>query len=160
MLPLSIGMATTIRVCFLLGEKNPTQASVAVQSAIFFGVVVALLSALLTVTARTHIATLYTADPEVISLAADLMLLAAMFQFSDAIQVISAGALRGYKDTAAMFYLTFISYWLIGLPIGCVLALTDWLVPAMAASGFWIGFICGLTCRRHLTRLTAFLYTT
>ena len=78
-------------------------------------------------------------------MAAGLMMLAAIFQFSDAIQVVSATALRGYKDTAAMFYLSFISYWVIGMTIGCILALTDWIVPRMAAAGFWVGFICGLT---------------
>ena len=76
----------------------------------------------------------------------NLLLLAAMFQFSDAIQVISGTILRGYKDTTAMFYLSFISYWLVGLSVGSVLALTDWIVPKMAGAGFWIGFICGLTC--------------
>lgn len=78
-------------------------------------------------------------------MAADLMLLAAMFQFSDAMQVISGCALRGYKDSKAMFYITFVSYWLIGLSCGCILGLTDWVVPKMAAPGFWIGFIVGLT---------------
>jgi MATE family multidrug resistance protein len=68
-----------------------------------------------------------------------------MFQFSDAIQVISGTALRGYKDTAAMFYLSFISYWVVGMTVGCILGLTDWIVPQMAAAGFWIGFICGLS---------------
>ena len=68
-----------------------------------------------------------------------------MFQFSDAIQVISGTALRGYKDTAWMFYLSFISYWIVGMTIGCILGLTDWIVPKMAGAGFWIGFICGLS---------------
>ena len=69
-----------------------------------------------------------------------------MFQFSDAIQVISANALRGYKDTTAMFYITFCAYWLIGLPIGVILGRTDWLSSEpMAADGFWIGIIAGLT---------------
>lgn len=145
MLPLSIGMACTIRVGYLLGQENSRQASMALKSAMLLGIIIAILSAILTLIARSQIAALYTKETEVIQLAANLMLLAAMFQFSDAIQVISAGALRGYKDTAAMFYLTFIAYWLIGLPIGCVLALTDWLVPAMSAAGFWVGFICGLT---------------
>jgi MATE family multidrug resistance protein len=73
------------------------------------------------------------------------MLLAAMFQLSDAIQVIAACALRGYKDTKAMFYITFISYWVIGLSLGVTLGLTNIIVPKMAAEGFWIGIIVGLT---------------
>lgn len=145
MIPLSIGMAASIRVGHLLGENKPLQAKKAVLGGLGIGITIACVTATMTVLARTYISSLYSIDPAVIDLAASLMLLAAMFQFSDAIQVISGCALRGYKDTTAMFYITFIAYWLIGLPIGCILALTDWLRPPMSAAGFWIGFICGLT---------------
>ena len=73
------------------------------------------------------------------------MLLAAIYQFSDTIQVVSAGALRGYKDTKSILYITFLSYWLIGLSVGLILGITDWFVPKMGPYGFWIGFIVGLT---------------
>lgn len=73
------------------------------------------------------------------------MLLAALYQISDSVQVIGSGVLRGYKDTRAIFFITFIAYWVLGLPSGYLLALTDALVPAMGPSGFWIGFIIGLT---------------
>jgi multidrug resistance protein, MATE family len=145
MFPLSIGMAASIRVGHLLGENRPRQAKMAVIGGLGLGLCIACLTATMTVVERTYISGLYSIDPQVIELAASLMLLAAMFQFSDAIQVISACALRGYKDTSAMFYITFVAYWLIGLPIGCILALTDWLLPQMYAAGFWIGFICGLS---------------
>eukprot|EP01093_Parvamoeba_rugata_P013893 TRINITY_DN4378_c0_g1_i4.p1 TRINITY_DN4378_c0_g1~~TRINITY_DN4378_c0_g1_i4.p1 ORF type:complete len:339 (-),score=37.43 TRINITY_DN4378_c0_g1_i4:68-1084(-) len=145
MIPLSLGMATSIRVSHLLGENNPLQAKMATRAALLMGLTSATLTATMTYLARVHIGELYSNNAEVINMAAGLMLLAALFQFSDAIQVVSATALRGYKDTAAMFYLSFISYWVIGMTIGCILALTDWIVPRMAAAGFWIGFICGLT---------------
>jgi MATE family multidrug resistance protein len=45
-----------------------------------------------------------------------------------------------------MFIISFICYWLIGLPVGVSLSLTDLLVPAMGAKGFWIGFITALSC--------------
>ena len=41
--------------------------------------------------------------------------------------------------------LTMIAYWLIGLPTGYVLGLTDWLGPARGPAGFWIGLIVGLS---------------
>ncbi|WP_026374861.1 MATE family efflux transporter [Aestuariibacter salexigens] len=145
MLPLSIGMAATIRVGYLLGEVGLPGSRVAIRSALLIGIVIAVASAVLTILLRYPIASLYTENNEVIELAATLMLMAALFQFSDAIQVISAGLLRGFKDTKAMFYLTFISYWLVGLPTGCILALTDWVVSPMQAKGFWIGFIVGLS---------------
>jgi MATE family multidrug resistance protein len=153
MLPLSLGMATSIRIGYLLGENRPQQAKLASYCALSLGLVIASITATLTVLMSVVIATFYTTDIEVIELAASLMFLAALFQFSDAIQVISGTALRGYKDTAAMFYLSFISYWGVGMTIGCILALTDWIVPKMAASGFWIGFISGLSCAAVLLGL-------
>tara|TARA_R110002167_G_scaffold109303_8_gene278589 strand:+ start:306 stop:1667 length:1362 start_codon:yes stop_codon:yes gene_type:complete len=145
MIPLSLGMATSIRIGYLLGESRPDQAKIATRCAFLLGISIAVFTATLTVLAREPIARLYSIDEEVITLASSLLLLAAMFQFSDAIQVISGTALRGYKDTAWMFYLSFISYWIVGMTIGCILGLTDWIVPKMAGAGFWIGFICGLS---------------
>ncbi len=88
---------------------------------------------------------LYTNDQAVISLAAQLFVYAAIYQFSDAIQVACAGALRGYQDTRLPMLLTLIAYWLIGLPSGYVLALTDLLGPARGPAGFWQGLIIGLS---------------
>ena len=153
MIPLSLGMATSIRIGYLLGEGRPEQAKMASRCAYVIGISIALLTATFTVFARLPIAHLYSIDQEVIELASSLLLFAAMFQLSDAIQVISGTALRGYKDTAWMFYLSFISYWIVGMSIGCILGLTDWIVPRMAASGFWIGFICGLSCAAMLLYL-------
>ncbi len=73
------------------------------------------------------------------------MLLAAVYQISDSIQVIGSGILRGYKDTRSIFYITFTAYWVLGLPSGYILALTDLVVEPMGPAGFWIGFIIGLT---------------
>jgi len=153
MIPLSLGMATSIRIGYLLGESRPEQAKIATRCAFLLGISIAVFTATLTVLAREPIARLYSIDEEVITLASSLLLLAAMFQFSDAIQVISGTALRGYKDTAWMFYLSFISYWIVGMTIGCILGLTDWIVPKMAGAGFWIGFICGLSTAAILLSL-------
>nr|WP_240615466.1 MATE family efflux transporter [Alteromonas facilis] len=145
MFPLSIGMAVSIRVAYLIGHDHPKDARLALKSAVLLGLCIAIFTASLTVLLRYFIPTLYTSDISVIDYAAPLLLLAALFQFSDAIQAISANALRGYKDTTAMFLITFTAYWLIGLPMGLILALTDWIVPALQARGFWMGFIIGLS---------------
>lgn len=144
-LPLSLGVATTIRVGFSLGQGSTEGARVSAWTAQGVGMSLALMTAIFTVTFRESIAHLYTDNPEVITLAAQLMLLAAIYQFSDSIQVIGSGILRGYKDTRSIFFITFIAYWLLGLPSGYILALTDWVVPPMGPSGFWTGFIIGLT---------------
>ncbi|MCK5649661.1 MAG: MATE family efflux transporter, partial [Gammaproteobacteria bacterium] len=74
-----------------------------------------------------------------------LMIFTAFYQFSDGIQLCSAGALRGLKDTTIPMFLSIIAYWLIGFPLGYTLALTDIITDAMGAKGFWIGLLSGLS---------------
>ncbi|MBP2171231.1 MATE family multidrug resistance protein [Erwinia toletana] len=144
-LPLSLGVAATIRVGFSLGQGSAEGARVAAWTAQGVGVAMAAATATFTVIFREQIALLYNDNPEVVTLAAQLMLLAAIYQFSDSIQVIGSGILRGYKDTRSIFYITFIAYWVLGLPSGYVLAMTNLVVPALGPAGFWCGFIIGLT---------------
>lgn len=144
-IPLSLGVAATIRVGSRLGEASVDGAKVSAYTSIFTGVVMACITALMSVIFREQIAALYNDSPQVVALASSLMLLAAIYQISDAIQVIGTGVLRGYKDTRSIFYITFVAYWILGLPVGYLLGLTNYLVPAMGPSGFWWGFILGLT---------------
>ncbi|QOL25071.1 MATE family efflux transporter [Thalassotalea sp. LPB0316] len=145
MVPLSFAMALTIKVGYCVGQQKYQEAKEICKDALIFGLMIAVVTALCTIVFREQIAAIYTNEAPVIELAASLMFLAALFQFSDAIQVISAGALRGYKDTTSILIITFISYWFVGLSLGVLLALTDTIVPRMGAAGFWIGFISGLT---------------
>ena len=95
---------------------------------------------------RESIAALYTHDAAVISLAASLMVYTALFQFSDAIQVTAAGALRGYQDTRVTMLLTLFAYWGIGLPVGYGLGLSHWFGTPSGPAGLWQGLVVGLTC--------------
>ncbi|MBJ2065078.1 MATE family efflux transporter [Serratia odorifera] len=144
-MPLSLGVGATIRVGHRLGEGSVDGARVAAYAAIGVGIAMACCTALFTAALREPIALLYNDNPAVVAMASHLMLLAAIYQISDSIQVIGSGILRGYKDTRSIFFITFIAYWVLGLPSGYLLALTDAIVPAMGPSGFWIGFIIGLT---------------
>lgn len=145
MLPLSIGVGVTIRVGHSIGEGLPDHARVSARTGIMLGMAVAVCTAALTVLLREQIATIYTDDLQVITLAATLLFFAAIYQVSDSVQVVAAAALRGYKDTKAIFYVTIVAYWGLGLPTGMILGLTDWAVPRMGPQGFWVGFIVGLT---------------
>ena len=145
MLPLSIGVGVTIRVGHSIGEGQPEQARVAAPSGLMLGMAVGAPTAALAVLLREPIAGIYTDDLQVITLAATLLFFAAIYQISDSVQVVAAAALRGYKDTQAIFYITIIAYWGMGLPTGMILGLTDWVVPRMGPQGFWVGFIVGLT---------------
>ena len=78
---------------------------------------------------------------EVISIASKLLLIAAVFQITDTIQVVALGALRGMQDVKIPTFITFISYWLIGFPISYYLSLyTDY-----KSAGIWIGLLAGLS---------------
>ncbi|MFW8589555.1 MATE family efflux transporter [Glaciecola sp. 2405UD65-10] len=145
MIPLSIGLALAIRIGYLVGEGRAQHAKTSYWAAVLMAVCTVFVTASTIVVFNLEIASLYSTETAVISAAASLLLLAAIFQFSDAIQVVSASALRGYKDTRAMLIISFIAYWLIGFPTGVVLGLSDLIVPRMAAAGFWIGFIVGLS---------------
>ncbi|MBB3103639.1 MATE family efflux transporter [Azomonas macrocytogenes] len=146
MIPLSLGMAVTVRVGQALGRQAPGDAlfiaKVGMGTALCYAGVSASCIALLS----ERIASLYTSDPQIIAVASGLLLLAALFQFSDGLQITAAGALRGYQDTRMIMLLTLIAYWGIGLPIGAILGLTDWFGPASGPYGLWQGLIVGLSC--------------
>ncbi|WP_117234851.1 MATE family efflux transporter [Vibrio maerlii] len=145
MLPMSIGAAVSIRVGHKLGEKDTEGAMIASRVGLATGLATAVVTAILTVLLREQIALLYTDEQVVIAIATQLLLFAAVYQCTDSIQVVAAGALRGYKDMRSIFNRTFIAYWILGLPTGYILGLTDWIVEPMGAYGFWIGFIVGLS---------------
>ncbi|MDG3088063.1 MATE family efflux transporter [Vibrio hannami] len=145
MIPMSIGAAVSIRVGHKLGEESTEGAKISTQVSIALGLLLAAITALFTVVFRDEVTLLYTNDKEVASIAVQLLLIAAIYQLTDSVQVIGAGALRGYKDMKAIFNCTFVAYWVLGLPTGYILAMTDWIVPKIGVYGFWVGFIVGLT---------------
>lgn len=80
-------------------------------------------------------------NSEVIMIAAKLLLVAAVFQISDGIQVVVLGALRGLQDVKIPMYITFVAYWIIGFPISFYLGK----YTNLKAVGVWIGLLAGLT---------------
>jgi MATE family multidrug resistance protein len=141
MLPLGVAMATTVRVGRAVGAGDSEQ----VRYAGYVGIAASLATQMLSCTIMAlfpHvIAAMYTADVNVAGFAAQLLLLAAAFQFSDGIQVTAAGALRGLKDTTVPMAITTFAYWGIGMPVGWWLAFR----AGLGARGMWIGMIAGLT---------------
>ncbi|MFD2940491.1 MATE family efflux transporter [Flavobacterium notoginsengisoli] len=82
-----------------------------------------------------------TDNTEVIAIASKLLLIAAVFQISDGIQVVVLGALRGLQDVKIPMYITFVAYWVIGFPISYYLGEHT----ELKAQGVWIGLLAGLT---------------
>ncbi|AIY13590.1 MATE family efflux transporter [Cellulophaga baltica] len=78
---------------------------------------------------------------EVISIAAQLLVVAAIFQISDGLQVVILGALRGLQDVKVPTFITFVAYWMIGFPTSYYLSL----YTELKSTGIWIGLLAGLT---------------
>ena len=80
-------------------------------------------------------------NTEIIFIASKLLLVAAVFQISDGIQVVVLGALRGLQDVKIPMYITFVAYWIVGFPISYYLGKHT----NLGATGIWIGLLAGLT---------------
>lgn len=158
MLPLSLGMALTLRVSFLVGARAPDTARLISRSSLILAASIALVFALLLFTFSRPIAALYSSEADVQAVSVRLLTFAAMFQIADVIQVTCISALRGYKDTGVPMFIMLFSFWGVGLPLGYVLTFTDWLLPALGAAGFWVGLTAGLTSASLLLGWRLFRY--
>ena len=103
-------------------------------------------SAVILVVGGAALASLVSPDPAVVALAALLMAYAAVFQYPDGFQALSAGALRGLKDTRVPMFITVLAYWGLGLPLGYWLGI----VRGQGAPGLWTGLILGLSVAASL----------
>ncbi len=80
-------------------------------------------------------------NAEIIDITSKLLLVAAVFQISDGIQVVVLGALRGLQDVKIPMYITFVAYWVIGFPISYYLGKCT----SLESTGIWIGLLAGLS---------------
>lgn len=150
MVPLSLGVALLTRVGQSLGAGDPVAARFRAWVGVGTALACAVVSAAGMALFNTQIAAAYTTDTTVAAAAAQLLFLAAIFQLSDAAQVVTSSAIRGYKVTRSPMVIQLTSFWVVSLPLGCVLGLApEWLPwhPAqpLQAQGFWIALIAGLT---------------
>lgn len=141
MVPLGLALAITVRVGNAVGRDDARGVRYAGYAGILLCVATQFVSSALMLLLPTQIAGLYTSEPAVIVLAAQLLILAGLFQFSDGIQVASNGALRGLKDTRVPMLITVLAYWGVGMPVGWYLAF----VRELGARGMWMGLIAGLS---------------
>ena len=140
MVPLGISSAAAVRVGQELGRRDPDAARRAGWSAIIIGVGFMACSGAVFVSIPKMIARLFTPDPAVIRVGAELLLVAAAFQLFDGLQTVATGALRGAADTRTPMLANFVAYWLMGLPLGYVLCFRlGW-----GVLGIWIGLCGGL----------------
>lgn len=157
--PLSLGLALMLRISYLAGSGAAQTARELSFSAMGLALVIACFNISLLLFAHNHIVALYTRDQAVIAVAVHLFQFAAFFQLFDVLQTIAISSLRGYQDTRVPMLCIFIAFWLIGLPLGYVLAYTNWLASEpLGAAGFWMSLIIGLgaACVLLMIRLIRF----
>ncbi|MEO5890536.1 MAG: MATE family efflux transporter [Ferruginibacter sp.] len=131
----------SIRVSNAWGRNNWNDIANIGKSTLVSGICYGILGVLLFALFRNILPLAFNNDTEVLGLASVLMLYAAVFQVSDATQAIGVGLLRGVKDVKVPTLYIAIAYWVVGIPVGCLMAFTF----KMGAAGMWIGFVSGLT---------------
>lgn len=150
MFAMGLGVTAMIRVGNQKGLRNFRELRRVAQSIFFMGLLFAIGFALIFLIFRFSLPNFYVNlndltqiedTKEVVTLAASLLLLAAIFQISDSIQVIMLGALRGMQDVKIPTIITFVSYWVVGFPVCYYLS-----KPGMfGVAGIWVGLLFGLT---------------
>ena len=153
MLPLSLGLASAIRVGNLIGEKNYSQANYASNFSLRFSLIVAITNFILIISMGSLLISIYTSDPNVSVIALTLLAYAAIFQVPDAIGYSAIGSLRGHKDTFGPMVNFIISYWFIAIPIGVYLSFSDSTFLPTEAEGMWTGMIIGIVVSAILNTL-------
>lgn len=140
---IGLGVASTVLIGNKMGERNFVELrKVGVNNIkiVFLGMIGA---GLIFIVARNILPTFFTdsSDVHVIELASQLLIIAALFQLSDGIQVVTLGCLRGIQDVKIPSVITFIAYWIITIPLGYYLCY----IQGMGAIGMWIGLGIGLS---------------
>jgi MATE family multidrug resistance protein len=140
MVPLAISSATTVRVGHSLGAGDAAAARLRGRLGIISCGAFMLCSAVFMLFARDFVVGLYTNDQSVKEIALSLLLVAALFQVSDGVQIGAAAALRGYKDTRVPMVINLVAYWVIAFPLAYYAAVIARAEPKY----IWVAFVVGL----------------
>ncbi len=141
MVPLAFSSAITVRIGHALGAGFPSAARLAGLTGISMCALFMACSATFLLLFRDAVVSLYTNDTSVQAIAISLLLMAALFQIADGVQIGAAGALRGYKDTKVPMIINMFAYWALGFPLAYMAAITFRAPP----NYIWAGFVLGLS---------------
>jgi MATE family multidrug resistance protein len=140
---ISIGIASggSIAVGNAVGRRNHGDILKSSRAAILIVLSFMALGALVFAFCNQYLVSLYVHDVEVEYMAANLLIIAAFFQLSDGLQCVALGVLRGLEDTKVPTYITFVAYWIIGIPLGYYLCFKT----SLCLYGIWIALSIVLT---------------
>ncbi len=140
MIPLALSAATTAKVGQLIGAGKLAEARLSGAVGIVLCAVFMTLSAAFLLVFRDAVVGFYTDDAAVTGIAISLLLMAALFQIADGVQIGAAGALRGYKDTGVPMVINIVAFWVLAFPLAYLAAITYEAPPNYV----WAGFVVGL----------------
>jgi multidrug resistance protein, MATE family len=140
MMASGISAAATIKTGNNFGRKNFKELRLSAISNYHIVLAFMTLTAILFIVLSPYLPWIYTTDRAVISIAAQLLIIAGFFQLFDGTQVVGLGVLRGIGDVNIPTIITFIAYWVVGLPVGYFLGI----VLGLGANGIWYGLTLGL----------------
>ena len=149
MITVAIGSASTILISHIHGNRHTEELRPTMNATYHLGLLWATLMAIVFVTLRQPIAAIFTDNAEVIALTAELMLLIAIYQFSDSVQGLSISMMRGMQDVKIIMPIVLCSYLILNIPIGILLAYHF----DMGCHGLVIGLIIGLSSAALMTAL-------
>jgi len=137
---LGIASATTIRVSHQLGAGNFVGARKAGFASMHLAIAFMAITGICFIVFRNYLPFLFNDEPEVVAIAAQLLVIAGIFQIFDGLQAVFMAALRGLADTAKPMLIAFVSYIIVCLGVGYTLAF----VVGLGAVGIWMGYVVGL----------------
>ncbi|MCZ6889138.1 MAG: MATE family efflux transporter [Gammaproteobacteria bacterium] len=144
MIPLSLGMAASIRVGHSIGAGDFEKAREVGKTAVRASLVFAAGTAAVLFVFRFQIAGAFSQDADLVAIAANVLMFVAGYQFVDDPQAAAIGVLRGYKDTRVPMILAFIGYWAIALPVALFFGFGVGDFDGWGIYGFWIGLVAGI----------------
>jgi MATE family multidrug resistance protein len=141
MIAVGLSVTATIRVGNQKGLKDYVSLKRIAMSVLLLMFIIDVFLALGFIILKDLLPMMYIDNSEVIEIAATLLIVAGLFQISDGIQVVFLGALRGLQDVKVPMWITFVAFWIIGLPISYYLGVKT----SLGALGVWIGMLVSLT---------------
>ena len=143
-IPMALGSAVSIRVGFAVGAFDSEAVGRIIRTIYQITLCYAVIVSCLLIFARFALVSMYTEDQAVLVLGAVLMLFVAFYQIFDDLQAVTGGILRGFKDTMIPMLITLVSYWVIAIPVGYLLAEGVWFIEPLGVYGYWSGLTFGL----------------
>ncbi|MDC3054405.1 MATE family efflux transporter [Cytophagia bacterium] len=150
MIASGIGSASMISLSYYDGKRNFEDMRRSGFASFLLVFILMIVSALVFIIFRNYLPVVYVDDSSVINIASTLLIIAGLFQISDGIQAVGLGILRGIRDIKKPTIVTFISYWIISIPLSYFLGIEY----GYGVYGIWIGLSVGLTLAAifHVTR--------